>query len=224
MDFRVAPQAESDLDDIWYFLATQSSSIDVADRVTDSITARFARGLDGSRKSVPKIVRARQLAGRRPNPGLTEERTHGATEAAPAIAAMAMPQERAVRPDGKSLLATQGEEAVDFTGSISRHRDQSRLVELRFPDHQRVLTRVVVAHSQPCQLTPSHSCRVEEDDREPHGLGTQRRIGRAHPPPGGGEQLADLLVREDVRPDSLVDRRKEALVRHKAAGLSAPAI
>ena len=26
MDFRVAPHAESDLDDIWYFLATQSSS------------------------------------------------------------------------------------------------------------------------------------------------------------------------------------------------------
>ena len=42
MDFRVAPQAESDLDDIWYFLATQSSSIDVADRVVDSITVRFA--------------------------------------------------------------------------------------------------------------------------------------------------------------------------------------
>jgi toxin ParE1/3/4 len=43
MDFRVAPQAESDLDEIWYFLATQSSSIDVADRVIDSITARFAQ-------------------------------------------------------------------------------------------------------------------------------------------------------------------------------------
>ena len=37
MDYRVAPQAESDLDDIWYFLATESSSIDVADRVIDSI-------------------------------------------------------------------------------------------------------------------------------------------------------------------------------------------
>ena len=33
MDFRVAPQAESDLDQIWYVLATQSSNIDVADRV-----------------------------------------------------------------------------------------------------------------------------------------------------------------------------------------------
>ncbi len=42
MTFRVAPQAESDLDAIWYFLATQSSSIEVADRVVDSITARFA--------------------------------------------------------------------------------------------------------------------------------------------------------------------------------------
>ena len=41
MTFRVAPQAESDLDDIWYFLATQNNSIDVADRVVDSITARF---------------------------------------------------------------------------------------------------------------------------------------------------------------------------------------
>jgi len=37
-----APQAESDLDEIWYFLATQSSSVHVADRVIDSITARFA--------------------------------------------------------------------------------------------------------------------------------------------------------------------------------------
>jgi plasmid stabilization system protein ParE len=37
MAFRVAPQAESDLDEIWYFLATQSSNIDVADRVIDSI-------------------------------------------------------------------------------------------------------------------------------------------------------------------------------------------
>lgn len=42
MDFRVAPQAESDLDEIWYFLATESRNVDVADRVVDSITARFA--------------------------------------------------------------------------------------------------------------------------------------------------------------------------------------
>ena len=41
MDFRVAPQAETDLDGIWYFLAVQSSSVDVADRVIESNTARF---------------------------------------------------------------------------------------------------------------------------------------------------------------------------------------
>jgi len=37
-----SPQAESDLDEIWHFLATQSSNVDVADRVIDAITARFA--------------------------------------------------------------------------------------------------------------------------------------------------------------------------------------
>ncbi len=37
-----APQAESDLDEIWYFLATQSDSVEVADRIIDLITARFA--------------------------------------------------------------------------------------------------------------------------------------------------------------------------------------
>jgi len=36
MYLRVAPQAESDLDEIWNFLATQSSNVDVADRVIDS--------------------------------------------------------------------------------------------------------------------------------------------------------------------------------------------
>ena len=42
MRFRVAPQAESDLDDIWYFIATESGSVDIADRFVDTITARFA--------------------------------------------------------------------------------------------------------------------------------------------------------------------------------------
>jgi toxin ParE1/3/4 len=41
MDFRVAPLAESDLDDIWYFLASESGSFDIADRFIDTITARF---------------------------------------------------------------------------------------------------------------------------------------------------------------------------------------
>ena len=42
MDLRVAPQAESDLDDIWYFLATESGSFEIADRFIDTITARLA--------------------------------------------------------------------------------------------------------------------------------------------------------------------------------------
>ena len=41
MDVRVAAEAQSDLDRIWYFVATQSRSTDIADRLIDSITARF---------------------------------------------------------------------------------------------------------------------------------------------------------------------------------------
>jgi toxin ParE1/3/4 len=36
-----SPQADSDLDDIWYYIVTRSGSIDVADRLIDSITDRF---------------------------------------------------------------------------------------------------------------------------------------------------------------------------------------
>jgi plasmid stabilization system protein ParE len=39
MAFRLAPQAESDLDDIWYFIATESDSVETADRFIDTITA-----------------------------------------------------------------------------------------------------------------------------------------------------------------------------------------
>jgi Arc/MetJ-type ribon-helix-helix transcriptional regulator len=38
---RVAPRAEAELDGIWYYLAKESGSIEIADRVVDSITARF---------------------------------------------------------------------------------------------------------------------------------------------------------------------------------------
>jgi toxin ParE1/3/4 len=41
MPHRVAPRAESDLDDIWYYVAKESSSIEIANRLIDSITARF---------------------------------------------------------------------------------------------------------------------------------------------------------------------------------------
>jgi len=37
----VAPQATEDLDDIWYYVAKESGSIDVANRLIDSITDRF---------------------------------------------------------------------------------------------------------------------------------------------------------------------------------------
>ncbi len=41
MAHRVAPQAASDLDDVWYYVAKESGSFEVANRVIDSITDRF---------------------------------------------------------------------------------------------------------------------------------------------------------------------------------------
>jgi toxin ParE1/3/4 len=41
MAHRLALKAEADLDDIWYYTAKQSHSIEIADRVVDSITDRF---------------------------------------------------------------------------------------------------------------------------------------------------------------------------------------
>jgi toxin ParE1/3/4 len=41
MAHRLAPEAEAELDDIWYYVATESRSIEIADRVIDSITDRF---------------------------------------------------------------------------------------------------------------------------------------------------------------------------------------
>ena len=41
MAFRVSPQVETELDDIWLHIATQSSSAGIADRVVDSITNQF---------------------------------------------------------------------------------------------------------------------------------------------------------------------------------------
>jgi toxin ParE1/3/4 len=38
---RVAPEAQADLDDIWHFVARESGSMEVADRLIDSITDRF---------------------------------------------------------------------------------------------------------------------------------------------------------------------------------------
>jgi toxin ParE1/3/4 len=41
MAHRVAPQAVADLNDIWYYVAQESGSVEVATRLIDSITERF---------------------------------------------------------------------------------------------------------------------------------------------------------------------------------------
>jgi toxin ParE1/3/4 len=41
MSHRLAPEAEADLDDIWLYTATESGSLEIADRLIDSITERF---------------------------------------------------------------------------------------------------------------------------------------------------------------------------------------
>ncbi len=41
MAHRVALQAEAELDGIWYYTAKESGSIEIADRLVDSITQRF---------------------------------------------------------------------------------------------------------------------------------------------------------------------------------------
>ena len=41
MAHRLAPGAEAELDDIWFYIVKESHSIEIADRVVDSITDRF---------------------------------------------------------------------------------------------------------------------------------------------------------------------------------------
>ena len=41
MAHRLAPCAETDLDDIWYYVAKESGSVEIANRLIDSITDRF---------------------------------------------------------------------------------------------------------------------------------------------------------------------------------------
>jgi plasmid stabilization system protein ParE len=42
MAHRVAPQAETDLDDIAYYVFRETGSVEIAERLIDSITDRFA--------------------------------------------------------------------------------------------------------------------------------------------------------------------------------------
>ena len=41
MSHRLSPEAESDLDAIWYYIATNSGSLETADRLIDSLVERF---------------------------------------------------------------------------------------------------------------------------------------------------------------------------------------
>jgi|SRR6266404_4452129 len=41
MAHRLAPQVEIELNDIWHYVARASDSVDIADRLIDSITDRF---------------------------------------------------------------------------------------------------------------------------------------------------------------------------------------
>jgi toxin ParE1/3/4 len=41
MAHRLAPQAVEDLDSIWFYIATESASIEAANRLIDSFTRRF---------------------------------------------------------------------------------------------------------------------------------------------------------------------------------------
>lgn len=43
MAHRLAPRAETDLDDIWYDVAKESGSIEIANRLIDTLTDRFFR-------------------------------------------------------------------------------------------------------------------------------------------------------------------------------------
>src|ERR1700678_2118977 len=71
MAHRLAPEAETELGNIWYYVAKESGSIEIADRLIDSITERFyllashphiGRHRDedlraGLRRSVVKLLR-----------------------------------------------------------------------------------------------------------------------------------------------------------------------
>jgi plasmid stabilization system protein ParE len=41
MAHRLAPGAQTDLDEIWFYLAKESGSIEIANRLIDSIADRF---------------------------------------------------------------------------------------------------------------------------------------------------------------------------------------
>jgi toxin ParE1/3/4 len=42
MAHRVAPEALAELDEIWLYIATASDSVEIADRLIDTLTSRFS--------------------------------------------------------------------------------------------------------------------------------------------------------------------------------------
>jgi len=65
MAHRVTARAEADLDDIWYYVAKESGSIEIANRLIDSITGRFSLGLPERRPRPRRGFRPRFVHGRR---------------------------------------------------------------------------------------------------------------------------------------------------------------
>lgn len=55
MAHRLAPSAEDDLDDIWLYVARESGSLEIANRLIDTITERFT-----ALASFPYIGRSRE--------------------------------------------------------------------------------------------------------------------------------------------------------------------
>jgi hypothetical protein len=54
MAHRLAPPGEADLDGIWYYVAKESGSIEIVNRLIDSITERFilkSRPVSGPRRN-----------------------------------------------------------------------------------------------------------------------------------------------------------------------------
>ena len=41
MAYLLSPEAEADLDEVWFYIAKESGDAEVADRLVDSVTARF---------------------------------------------------------------------------------------------------------------------------------------------------------------------------------------
>ncbi len=69
MAHKCSSRAESDLDDIWYYTARQSGSIEIADRLSESITERvFLLGrypfLGRARDSDLRVIRGSRDMGR----------------------------------------------------------------------------------------------------------------------------------------------------------------